>query len=177
MDRAILHYQRLSCLAHASLTRERCRNRSWPMAKPSSHTPKVRHIVRLNRSTSLRLAPVITLMVAVLAGCVPPTPPAPPSSLQKVIVAQHETPLSIGPSHSASATASCASGEVLLSGGYSTDDMLDYENDPQVLGNYPSDASGAPPTVENQIENSWTVSIYNSSSIGLSYEVVAYCLF
>ncbi len=89
---------------------------------------------------------------------------------------RHTTTLALAPGQDASATASCASGEVLVSGGYSTDDVLDYEKPPQVVSSYPSDSSGTAPTTSSQSEESWTVQVINATASTISYHVAVNCL-
>lgn len=132
--------------------------------------------MRLNRSTSLRLALGLTLVGAAFAGCVLTTVPPPSQALQGIAVVQHTTTLALAPGQDASATATCAIGEVLVSGGYSTDDVLDYEKPPQVVSSYPSDSSGTAPTSSSQAEDSWTVQVVNATASTISYRVAVNCL-
>ncbi len=128
------------------------------------------------RSVCAALALALAVLATCLAGCVPTTLPHTSTKVQEVYVLQHTATLTVAAGQTASATASCTSGEHLVSGGYSTDDVLDYQKPPQVIGNYPSDSTGTPPTSSGKSEGSWTVRVSNASATTISYNVVANCL-
>ena len=127
-----------------------------------------------------RLLTVILLAAVIataLAACVPApsvtlkiTPPT-----QNPAVIQRNATLTVPTGTYGMATASCGTGETMVSGGWSTPTYLPA-NTLGVLASYPSDSAGAPPLTQGQAETSWTVRATNPTTMSVTYTVSADCL-
>jgi hypothetical protein len=125
----------------------------------------------------------MTLMAGVaataLAACVPypttvPKPLITPPA-QGPAVLQRSATLTVPPGTYGMKMASCATGETMVSGGWSTTALLPA-NTLGVLASYPSDSTGAPPSTQGQAETSWTVRARNPTTAAVTYVVSVDCL-
>jgi hypothetical protein len=94
--------------------------------------------------------------------------------VQLAHVLQHAVTLTLAPGQTASATALCASGETLVSGGYSTNAAQKGATQ-GVIATYPSDSAGNPPSTQGQAENGWTVRAVNSTAGEVDYQISVNC--
>jgi hypothetical protein len=120
----------------------------------------------------MALLVLLAMVIGSLAGCTTSTTVT--SNKSTITVIQHTQSFTIAPGQTAMGTASCASGEALLSGGYLVIGSL-----PQghfgAVDSYPSDSSGNLPASQGAIEDSWTVRIHNTSASQKTYLVSANC--
>jgi hypothetical protein len=107
-----------------------------------------------------------------------------------LVITQHTATLTLAAGQTASQTVLCdtTAGEVLISGGYAAPDVslkstvqivsnvTVGSEDHLILGNYPSDASGTPPSTQGQAEPGWTVRATNPLASSLTLSVYADCL-
>jgi hypothetical protein len=124
------------------------------------------------------VALLLGVTATALAACVPLssvtlkiTPPA-----QSPAVIQRNATLTVPAGTYGMAKASCATGETMVSGGWSTTAVLPAPFTLGVLASYPSDSTGAPPLTQGQAETSWTVRAVNQTSAALTYAVSVDCL-
>jgi hypothetical protein len=82
--------------------------------------------------------------------------------------------LSVPAGQTGFATAACAAGEALVSGGYSTPSV---QWTPFNIESYPSDLAGTPPATQGQQASGWTVRFYNRTlDTTFTIAVTANCL-
>ncbi len=105
-----------------------------------------------------------------------------------LVITQHTDTLTLAPGQTAAKTVLCdtGAGEVLISGGYAAPDLsLKLNATPDnnsggighlVLGNYPSNSRGFPPSAQGQIEPGWTVRATNPLAKPVTLSIYANCL-
>jgi hypothetical protein len=107
-----------------------------------------------------------------------------------LVITQHTATLTLAAGQSGSQTALCdtTAGEVLISGGYAAADasfkstvqntgsVTAGGEDHLILGSFPSDASGVPPSALGQVEPGWTVRASNPLASPVTLSVYADCL-
>jgi hypothetical protein len=107
-----------------------------------------------------------------------------------LVITQHADTLTLAPGQTAAKAVLCDTnaGEALISGGYAAPD-LSLKSTVQlfnnitsggighlVLGNYPSDAGGSPPSAQGQVELGWTVRATNPLPSSITLSIYANCL-
>jgi hypothetical protein len=128
--------------------------------------------MRRSRPRLVLFAVVLSLCAAWFAGCTASATVT--ANGQTLTIIQHTEALSVAPGQIASVTASCSTGETLVSGGYLTGAASPYDSE-GVLDTYPSDSSGAAPNAQGQAEDSWTVRATNAGTESVEYFVSANC--
>jgi len=102
-------------------------------------------------------------------------PPASPTSGSHPWVTQHATQLRVPAGATGFASAACAAGEALVSGGYSMPAVDGWV--PFNIESYPSDLTGVAPTTPGQAARGWTVRFYNLfGGAAVTITVTANCL-
>src|SRR5690348_12019946 len=132
----------------------------------------MRQTMKRSRVTGMALLVLLAMVIGGLAGCTTSTTVT--SNKNKILVVQPTQSFTIAPGQTAAGTASCASGEALLSGGYRVIGSLPNGNF-GVVASYPSDSSGNAPASQGVTEDSWTVRIHNTSALQKTYLVSANC--